>query len=79
MTDPMKNEKEEGVRAVGKEARVIKFGLAALINDLKPADFHPATQVFSSLPDLRPLLSAFCLFLQARNDPIKKEVVATLE
>lgn len=60
----MKNEKEEGVRAAGKEVRVIKFGFADLINDLKPADFNPAVPVFISLPDLRQLLSAFVSFLK---------------
>lgn len=72
MTDPMKNEKEEGVRAAGKEVWVIKFGFADLINDLKPADFNPAAPVFISPTDLRPLLPCVCLFLQARDDPIKK-------
>lgn len=50
MTDPMKNEKEGGVRAAGKEVWVIKFGFADLINDLKPADFNPAAPVFISPP-----------------------------
>lgn len=48
MTDPMKNEKEEGVRAAGKEVRVIKFGSADLINDLKPADFTQLPQSSSA-------------------------------
>lgn len=61
------------MREAGKEVRVIKFGFADLINDLKPADFNPASLVFISLPDLRPLLFAFCLFLQARDDLIKKK------
>lgn len=69
----MKNEKEEGVRAAGKEVWVIKFGFADLINDLKSADFNPATPVFISLPDLLLLLPAFCLFPQAWDDQIKKK------
>lgn len=48
MTDPVKNEKEKGVRAAGKEVRVIKFGFADLINDLKPADSNPAAQSSSA-------------------------------
>lgn len=72
MTDPVKNEKEEGVRAAGKEVRVIKFGFADLINDLKPADFNPAAQS-SSASQIYARCSAFRLFLQARDDQIKKK------
>lgn len=64
MTDPMKNEKEERVRAAGKEVWVIKFGFADLINDLKPADFNPAAPAFISPPDLHPLLPAFVSFFK---------------
>lgn len=73
MTDPMKNEKEGGVRAAGKEVWVIKFGFADLINDLKPADSNPAAPVFISPPDLRPLLPAFVSFFKIKMTRLKQE------
>ncbi len=68
MTDPVKNEKREGVGVGGRGGRsrevwVITFGFADLINDLSPADFNQTTTVFVIFIDFHLRLLSLCIFL----------------
>lgn len=69
MTDPAKNEKRDVGGAVGVgeswEVWVITFGIADLINDLRPADFNQTIMVLVIFITLRLLPLHFPLILSA--------------
>lgn len=68
MTDPVKNEKREGVAGSGeggpgrsREVWVITFGFADLINDLSLTDFNQTTLVFVIFIDFHQRLLSLSL------------------